>query len=104
MTSIISPDGSSIGGEDASSWRTTKTLVFIAASCFALIALGMKLQDNSADRLEVRVKVVEDIVQNIDHTYVRQDGRELENIRGQLQLMNAKIDNLDSLIRRQATK
>lgn len=92
---IYTPDGTAPDGNgDGQKWRTVLTVIFVAGISSALFTAGMSF-GGVRDAAAGLSKHIEDG----DRTYVRKDGQELEAIRGELRLMNEKIDRIDRLLR-----
>ncbi|HEX7796066.1 MAG TPA: hypothetical protein VF456_17010 [Vicinamibacterales bacterium] len=69
---------------DGARWRTLTTIIFITGAAAAIFAGGM-----SYGTVQSKLDAKE-----ADVTYVRKDGRELEEIRGSLRGLNDKVDYL----------
>ncbi|HEX7795333.1 MAG TPA: hypothetical protein VF456_13320 [Vicinamibacterales bacterium] len=74
--------GESNGNGDGAKWRTLTTVIFITGAAAAIFAGGMSY-GTVQSKLDAK---------DADTTYVRKDGRELEEIRGRLQSLNDKMD------------
>lgn len=97
MTRIYEPSGHLANGNgDGQKWRLLTTLGYLAGLGTAIFFAGMSYQ--SVRSIEPRVDAqrlqLEEIVKGADATYVRKDGRDLEEIRGRLRLLDEKIDRL----------
>lgn len=73
----------------AESWRTVQTIIVVGGIAVSLVLGGMRVGGLSdvSEKLQVHQQYSE-------QTYVRKDGQDLERIRGELRLLNEKIDRL----------
>lgn len=84
--------------EDATNWRTLRSLVFLSGVAAAIFVAGMNyghIQDNAANIALVQARA--------ERTYVRKDGRELADMQAQLKTLNEQVrvlnEKIDYMIR-----
>lgn len=78
--------------EDAESFRTLKTLRWVAPIAFACFMAGMTYSGSHSD--EKTKAEIDSFMERADRIYVRKDGRELADTSGELRLLNDKVDRL----------
>lgn len=87
-----------IGQDDAKSWQTLKTVVYVAGIAFAVFMAGVNFgaARDTATKLEAHEA-------RSEATYVRKDGAELAALRERVDVLTSQVraanDKLDYLIR-----
>lgn len=97
MTSISARSSAEAPNDGEFNWRVWMAIISIVGGCSGVFWVGVGYGGvrDTADKLEKHLETGE-------RQYLRKDGNELAEIKGDLRLLNEKVDNIDRLLRQAA--